>query len=157
MTDILFNRFRNRFPPLNGYEKITIYGAYERIYLDLIGREFMSAPFINPEDEIKTLASKVFDVNFEWGYSYYDAKTKNPEIIFNPAGLSKDKGGTEELMRYQDNYSGHTIEIKLPARNPEITISTGNRGKTLLLDEQRDKYFEFVEEIYKIFLESSRK
>jgi len=157
MTDMLFQRFRKRFPAINGQERITIYEAYERIHLNLIAPEFVDAPFINPQEEIKDLASKVFDVNFCWGHTYYNSIKKVPTIIFSPKILSKNEGGTEELMRYNGAYSGHSIEITLPANHPMITISTGNRGRTNLLYRQRWKYYYFVDGVYSSFLANSRK
>ncbi len=150
MTDILFKRFRERFPPIGDRERITIYEAYERIYLDLIEREFVEAPQFDSLDKIKDLASKTFDVNFYWGYSHYNMSHNVPTIIFDP------KCGTKKLMEYDDWYSCHSIEVDIPSFHLVITISTGNRGRADLIEKQRDKYFEFVEGVYKLFLENAR-
>ncbi|MEX2017564.1 MAG: hypothetical protein WD876_03765 [Candidatus Pacearchaeota archaeon] len=150
MTDVLFQRFRKRFPPINDYERISTYGADERIYLDLITLEFTKGKYINPQEEIKGLAQKVFDVNFIWK-NLNDGGTKRLTLIFDPG-----KQISEESFIYHENYSGHSIDINLPASHPEITISTGHRGKVVLLDRQRDKYFEFAEGVYNIFLDNAK-
>lgn len=157
MTEILFQRFRKRFPPIGGQERITIYEAFERIHLNLLEPEFANATFFTSQEKINSLAKRTFDVNFKWGYTHYSERLKIPTIIFVPIILPKNQGGTEELMRYQDNYSEHSIEITLPANYPMITISTGNRGRTDLLDRQRDLYYNFVEGVYGLFLENARK
>lgn len=155
MTEILFQRFRGKFPAIGGQERITLYGAYERIYLNLMAREFLETPYFDSHEKIKDLASKTFDVNFISKF-LNDGGQRRLAIIFVPIILPKSQGGTEELMRYNDNYSEHSIDIDLPTNHPMITISTGNRGRTDLLDRQRDIYYNFVEGIYGLFLENAR-
>jgi hypothetical protein len=155
MTDILFQRFRERFPSINDYERITIYGAYERIYLDLIEAEFISSPLFDSKEKIKDLALKIFDVNFIYKF-LRDGLDERVGIIFDPIILPKPKMSYESFRRNM-NYSGHSIEITLPASHPMITISTGNRGAVDLIEKQRDNYYNFVVEVYEIFLGNAKK
>ncbi len=151
MTERLVQRFRERFPPINGYERVTIYEAYERIYLDLIEQDFMPLRHFNPHREIKDLALKTFDVSFICKF-LDNGGWNRLAIIFSEEILPKGKM-SYELFRYNLWYDGHGIEVSLPATHPIITVSTGNRGRTDLLDRQRDLYYNFVEGIYNIFLE----
>ncbi len=155
MTEILFQKFKERFPPIGDCERITIYEAFERIHLYLIDEAFVDAPSFASQEKINDLASKTFDVNFRWGHAYYSTLSKVPTIIFDPVILPKAEGGTYKLMEYNDYYSGHSIEIELPSYFPKIIISTGNRGRTDLLDRQRDLYYNFVEGVYNLFLENA--
>jgi hypothetical protein len=154
MTSILFERFKKRFPPINEYERIRVYENFERIYLDLIKEEFLSAHYINPKEEIEELAKKIFDVNFACR-SLSDGGDSRLAIIFDPIILPKGKMNEEDFM-YHSWYDGHSIEISLPARHPMVTISTGNRGRTDLLNRQRDLYYNFTEEVYNLFLKKAR-
>lgn len=154
MTFILCERFKQRFPPINEYKRISVYEDYERIYLNLIEKEFLSAPCINPKEEIEELAKKTFDVNFECK-SLNDGGDSRLAILFFPIILPKGKMNEEEF-KYHQWFDDHSIEISLPARYPDITISTGNRGRTDLLDRQRDLYYNFTEGVYNLFLEKAR-
>ena len=62
---------------------------------------------------------------------------------------------SDESFKYQGNHSEHSIEVILPSTHPVITISTGNRGAIDLLPKQRDNYYNFVENIYRLFLQNA--
>ncbi len=149
MTEILFQRLKKKFPPINDYERITIYEAYERIYLDLIEKEFSQGRYFNPKKEIKDLALEIFDTYFI-SKSLCDGGQERLAIIFLEKFPSKI---SYKQFMYNTWYSGHSFDISLPASHPVITISTGNRGRTDLLDRQRDLYYNFVEGIYNLFME----
>ena len=153
MTDILFQRLMERFPPIDDYERVSIYGAYERIYLDLIESAFMKSKQFNLSKKIKNLALRIFDVNFIY-IPLSDGGEKRWSVIFEPIILDKEKM-SDESFKYQGNHSEHSIEVILPSTHPVITISTGNRGAIDLLPKQRDNYYNFVENIYRLFLQNA--
>ncbi len=153
MTEILFKKLRERFPPINDYERITVYEAYERVYLDLIESAFMKDKQFNSPEKIKNLAQRIFDVNFVY-IPLNNGGEKRWTVIFEPIILDKGKM-SEESFRYQENYSGHSIEVILPSSHPMITISTANRGAIDLFPKQRDNYYNFVEDVYKLFLQNA--
>jgi hypothetical protein len=155
MTDILFQKLKERFPPVNDYERISIYGAYERIYLDLIDYAFIGMPYFDSQERIKNLALKTFDVNFISKF-LKDGGEQRLSIIFEPVILNKTKM-SYELFEYHENHSGHSMDVMLPSTHPIITISTGNRGHVDLLPKQRENYYNFVENVYRLFLENANK
>ena len=150
MTFLLTERLKKRFPDINGSQRVDIYENYERIYLNLIAREFLNSPYINPLEELEKLALETFDAHFICE-PIDNKKDIGLRVSFLPKILPKSKM-SQESFEYQSRYSEHTIEISLPANHPEITISTGNRGRGNLLDKQRDLYFKFIEGVYNIFL-----
>jgi len=152
MTVVLFEKFKQRFPPIKNHDRVSIYEAYERIYLSIIDRQFIGAPDFNSEQKIKDLASKTFDVNFV-SKTFEEGHKNKLYLIFEPIIFSKM---SKKSFLYNSSYSGHSIDINLPSFWPEITISTGNRGRTNLSQKQRDKYYNFVEEIYNLFLENAK-
>ncbi|KHO54614.1 MAG: hypothetical protein QT10_C0014G0012 [archaeon GW2011_AR19] len=140
MTKILFSRLRKIFPEPN---KVSIYGAYERIYLSLHHKKFADAVSVNVSHKnLKELASKIFEIPFE----YEKRGEIGPAIFFEP----------KINRRSHQNYQQHYIKVSLPLKFPEIEISTGNRGSEFLFRKQRDDYYKFVEETYFLFLEKCK-
>ncbi len=155
MTEKLYNMLMERFPPAKENYRIGVYEAWERIYLSLNEREFINAPPFDSKEKINDLAQKLFDVNYEWGKTYYTEPI--PTIIFAPKILSKREGGTVAMMKYGDYYSGHSIEIQIPCQRVEMTINTGNRGVTFLNPKQRKKYYDFVLGVHGLFIENANR
>ena len=141
MTEKLVKILSELYPPAKNHDRISIYGAHERIYLLLFDHVFSGTPIIHDIECFRKLANETFDVHFYIG-SKGDIKNA---VFFEPN--SQDD--------YQQNYSNHFIQIILPSNFPQITISTGNRGRVNLLDKQREKYLEFVKYVYGIFAENS--
>ena len=140
MTEKLVKILSKLYPPIENNNRVSIYGAHEEIYLLLFDYIFVNAK-INDIEVFRKSADKIFDVPFYLG-SKGDIKNA---VFFEPN--SQDE--------YQQNYSNHFIQISLPSKFPKMTISTGNRGKVKLLDKQREKYLEFVKNVYKIFVDNA--
>lgn len=144
MTDRLFQRFKERFPDINGTPRVSFYGAYERIYLSLYERIFAQSKraLITP-DEISKIARGVFwDVNFV----FEERGDIQFGIFFEPTGVSE----------YSCSYDQHHIEVHQHLLFPELTISTGNRGKVVLHDLQRERYYQFACDLRKEFIRKAR-
>ncbi|NOQ37916.1 hypothetical protein GQ472_03425 [archaeon] len=148
MSDKLLRMFRDRYPPVDPYntERLLTYpfngGDYiERIYLELSEKIFvdLNKPLIAPED-IDRLASKIFD---DIDYRFHYVRDEGHMISFKPI-VSMDE--------YIQSYSEHSITVKKPFTFPKITFSTGSRGDIKLHDRQRDKYFQFANELYNLFV-----
>lgn len=155
MTEKLYNMLIKRFPPIHENYRISIYEAYERIYLSLSEREFAEGPIFDSLEKIDNLASKLFDVNFRWGKTYYPEPI--PTICFDPIIIPKSEGGTEKMMEYGNYYDEQSIEIKIPFSFIQMTINTGNRGVTFLHPKQRQKYFDFVVGVHGLFIENANR
>jgi hypothetical protein len=138
MTDILANILRAEYPQINSFDPISIYGAHERIYLNLTNKKFHKAPKFNDSNKIFQIAEKIFDVPFD-----FEIKGDIGEAIF----FSPQKND-----EYHQNHFGHYIQVHLPYSYPLITISTGNRGAVELFENQRMNYFQFVKETYNLFI-----
>ncbi|MDD5023281.1 MAG: hypothetical protein PHU63_03875 [Candidatus ainarchaeum sp.] len=67
MTYKLVELLKKEYPPLNDFERVSIYGAYERIYLNLISQDFLNNKFLIDSKKILELAQKLFDVPFTFG------------------------------------------------------------------------------------------
>jgi len=141
MTYKLVEILKNEYPPINNFERVSIYGAYERIYLDLISKDFLNGGLLKDSKKIFELAQKLFDVPFTFG-----RKGDLGEIIyFEPSSSNK----------YEQNHFAHYIKVEVPSNHPMITISTANRGAGELFKKQRDNYFKFVNETYNLFLKNA--
>ena len=106
----------------------------------------MGKEIVKPED-VDIIAKKIFD---DIEYEFYPETEEGTVVYFSPAvGLNK-------MTDYSENYRGHYLAINR-LTHPVMTISTGNRGQSLLNDKQREKYFEFVNRVYEQFLESAKK
>ena len=148
MSDKLYKTLCETFPPIGSCKapRITLYppdsgGTWiERIYLNLIEKEFLKIeqPIVKSK-EIKELAGRIFeDIEF----NFFKHQEEGNVISFIPDGIDS----------YSQNYIGHYISVRDPLRYPIITISTGNRGSIRLYPRQRKKYFQFVKELYGLFL-----
>lgn len=120
--------------------EISIYGADERIYLSLFHRIFIGKDKLITPEEINRIARGFFGL-------FYKMKEidKNQTIIFN----------SDSDMEYEE-YHGHLIIVHGHFLFPEMEIWTGNRGNCILTEEQRQKYFGFVKEVYNQFIENAK-
>ncbi len=155
MSDVLLKMFCERYPPLDPHntERLSTYpyggGDWiERIYLELNENIFSdliedsSGPLIVPED-IEKLAEKIFD---DIDYKFFYHQDEGYIISFKlPSGMDE----------YFESYSEHIISVQEPFYFPIIAFWTGNRGSIKLHDRQRDKYFQFANELYDIFMENA--
>lgn len=154
MSDILYKMFCEKFPPTpRRVPRVSIYPPnggeswIERIHLNLIEKIFIDRdrkepPLLESKD-IDCLAEKIFD---DINYEFYEQQEEGNVIDFSPEGIDD----------YTQNYMGHYIAVHEPLRIPRITISTGNRGSIGLHKRQREKYFQFVDELYGIFLKKAK-
>jgi len=159
MSEILCKMLYERFPPIGPHNvnRVLIYTGFateawtpnskgqthiERIHLDLIDRIFLDVKeaLVQPE-EIKRLADKIFDIPFDFNLTD-DGYT----IYFQQHGIDD----------YSQKYSHHFIAVKEQLKKPQIMISTGNRGAIVLNNMQREKYFQFVTELYDLFFKRAR-
>jgi hypothetical protein len=140
LRDLLVEKYP--YETENSKSSFFIYGAGERIYLNLYHKSFCSKEhgLINHE-EIDRIARNFFNL-------FYEMRKidKDEIIILNP----------DNDMKHRE-YDGHNITVYSPFFYPCMEISTGHRGNGDLTGEQRQKYFEFVKEIYEKFLENARK
>ncbi|NOQ55237.1 MAG: hypothetical protein GQ477_00355 [Nanohaloarchaea archaeon] len=154
MSDILLKQLNEKYPPIGPHNatQLSIYPYQElssryieRIYLDVLDLKFIKNPKdLITMDEMKDLAESIFDdIDFEMK----NIRDEGYIVEFKPHGISD----------YLENYSGHAIIIREPFSTPHITISTGNRGSIGLNDRQREKYFNFVNGLYDIFVENLEK
>jgi hypothetical protein len=156
MTNILYSWLKEEYPPLNGHDRLYGYPppeGLERIALNLISREFFPSKVRMTVEEIKEIASKVFD-DISWEY-FEKAGVVNNVILFDSqltynSGLNKD-------LDYIRKYDNHAIEIFTPFSHPMLEISLGWRGTSRLHPRQREKYFDFVNKLYGKYILNARK
>ena len=134
-----------RYKTVSGENLAALIRENYPISMDLVKVEKIfigiRTPIIEPGD-IGELAKKIFDdVNFD----FYKHQEEGNVILFRPNGIDD----------YSQNYMGHYVSVKDPLRYPIMTISTGNRGSIKLHLRQRGKYFQFVKELYELFLEKA--
>jgi len=153
MSDKLYERLCREFPPtLTGYKRLSVYPPtdeerptwIERIHLNFSEKEFfdIEESFVTSED-IGMLARKIFnDITFDF-QSVQEGCDKGHFIFFRSEGIN----------RYNQNYSGHFIEVVEPLRRARMLFSTGNRGRIELHPRQRDKYFQFAKQAHALFIE----
>lgn len=124
----------------NSRSRISIYGADERINLSLFHRSFIGKGKLITPEEIDRIAGEFFSL-------FYKMRQidRNQVIILNP----------DDDMEYAE-YKGHLIIVNGHFLFPEMEIWTGNRGNVILTEEQRQKYFGFVKEIYEKFVENAK-
>ena len=154
MSDKLVEMFRKRYPLTpRGYDRIYTYppnGSIERIHLHLVEKDFLK--FLDKKkpladiSSIKNIAQEVFN---DIGCKFYTLEEQGIDNIFSFYPKKMDD--------YNESYTGHFIEIREPLIIPKIMISTGNRGRIKLHDRQRKKYFQFINEVYDIFVQNSKK
>lgn len=149
MTVELVKMFEDRFPPVGPHKvpRVSTYHGIERIYLTLLDEVFVgiNKPLVTI-DEIKTLAHKIFDKDVNFEFKENQGTLDGAVILFEP------RGGDN----YSMNYSGHSIQVHKPFIVPEITLSLANRGTAKLYPKQRNKYFQFVNNLYELFVNNSK-
>jgi len=126
--------------------RASFYEAQERIYVTLNDKRLIDAGATGFKDEraIRDVAATCFDVP-------HDVENRQGTfgVFFNtgvphlPSGMDRD---------YFSNHHGHDLQVHLGEIPPTFTISTGNRGNPTLLDEQRNRYFTFVQRVHQEFL-----
>lgn len=143
MTDELYRKFAKRYP-LEEHHSMSIYEANERIYLCLMPKRQTKRRFTDFA-QFGGLAKKIFhDVDFFYG----DFGLFKNTLKFTPNyERAKTKKEFERLGRYNE----HMIEIGTNNAFPSLTVHTGNRGHSILIPEQRDRYFRFVNGIYRAY------
>jgi len=157
MSDKLVEMFKEKYPLTpRGYDRVSIYprggGTWvERIHLDLVEKEFLKFQIdkkpLADISSIKDVAKRVFD---DIGHRHYTLKDQGnllDILYFEPKGIDD----------YNQSYSNHFIEIREPLIIPKIMISTGNRGRIKLHERQREKYFQFVNDVYNLFMRNAKK
>jgi hypothetical protein len=144
MTSKLYEMLVREYPSEKGdaRSRISIYGADERIYLSLFNRIFSGKDNLMSAEGIEGIARRFFNLF----YAMREINKGELTIVLNPEG-DMDKR----------EYDGHLIIVHSHFLFPEMEIWTGNRGKTVLEEEQRGKYFGFVKEVYEKFLENAKK
>lgn len=138
MTDILVDILNKEYRGVCGSGCVSVYGVYERIYLNLTNEKFSKAPSFNDSKKILRIAKEIFDVPFD-----FEMKGDIGEAIFFSPKIND---------AYHQNHFGHYIQVHLPSAYPMITISTGNRDAVKLFETQRNNYFEFVKGLYSMFI-----
>ena len=141
MTDVLADILRKEYPPLNGVERVSTYENNERIYLNLIPLIALFPPMFTDSNKIFEIAKNTFDVPFK-----FEKRGDIGEAVFFEPAIND---------KYHQNHFGHYIHIDLPFSYPLITIFTGNRGAVSLIAQQRQRYFDFVNKVYKSFQDNA--
>jgi hypothetical protein len=143
MTLVLTDMIRSNFV-ISNPNNISIYDKNKRIEINLSDeydlRNIDTAKKIEPfnnHERIKHIAEQIFDVDF----LYETQGNTGPAVFFMPS--LRDK--------YNQNHVGHYIQVHLPNSYPVITIGTGEKGASTLLEKQRENYLQFVREVYNIF------
>ncbi len=143
MTDILFKKLKEEFPPIHDFSRVTIYGAQERIYLNLIDEAFSDADPFNNASRVEQLARELFDVNF-----VFESRGDVGTAIFFEPNVNDP---------YHLKHTHHYIQVHFRSRYPMMTIAIGNRGEGDLHDKQRENYFTFVKRIFELFVSNAKK
>ncbi len=141
MTQRLYEMFKEKYPhKWNGF---SIYGAMERIELSLLDKSFIDKGNLISLDEINRISKKHFNNFYELNRG--DSR-KGVYVVLNPLSSIK-----------YDSYFGHSFYIPKFHAPLDIEISTGNRGRVDLTNEQRKKYFNFVNDLFLKFKENALK
>ncbi len=148
MSDILYKQLLEKYPDTpKGYKRVSLYpkeknAPIEFFHLDLVEKIFIDIKDRRPlssKKEIRSIADKIFD---DVTHKFWDDE-EGYMIKFTPRGIDD----------YLQHYKGHYIAIDEHFFIPKIVISTGNRGLNVLHPKQREKYFEFVNNIHDLFVE----
>jgi len=149
MTDKLVKMFEGKYPPVGPYKtsRVSTYYGIERIYLNLLDEVFVGIrrPLVIMS-EIKTLTNKIFDGDANFKFDADPGTLTGAVIIFEPRGTDS----------YSMNYSGHSIQVHKPFVVPVVTLLLANRGAAKLYHRQRNKYFRFVNNLYRLYAERAR-
>ncbi len=100
MTDKLFKILKKEFPVFKSIERVRIYGAHERIYLNLIDKRFHKSKYFKDYDEIEKIANKIFDVPFV----YEIRGDVEKSIFFKPRNVKL-------FDKQKDNYYRFVINV----------------------------------------------
>lgn len=135
MTDILYTQLAERFCNTEDRKStLSMYGADERIHMTVAHKKFSA---LEEQEPAIQLANKVFEgIPHHFGI---EGKMQ-PALYF------------ENLPFELDHYHGHCIEVAIPNTFLQMTFWTGNRGKPDLETDQRKRYFEFSQGLYRLFL-----
>jgi len=160
MSDILVEKLAKKYVPTpNGPERILIYAGsagilnasegckhVERVYVGFLYEELLGIDKPFDFSVIEMLANEIFDdIGFEF---------RHPSGVGNFMNFVLEDIKMEKVdMDYLNFYSGHDFEFSNTNRFPQITISTGNRGRIGLHERQREKYFTFVNGIFDHLME----
>ncbi len=143
MTYNLYKMFKERYP--GKYNKFSIYEANERINVILRDRLLLGKNNLLSLNEIDGVSEKYF----EGFYEIKDGKQFQMEgliVFLNP----------RDSLSYE-RYDHHSFWIPRSESSLEIEISTGNRGISLLNQQQRIKYFWFVKSLFDRMKENALK
>jgi len=122
--------------------QVGVLGA-DRIWLTLRSREFLPNVILVMPEDISGVADKVFDdVHHEFH--------KKLGTIDNVLTFDSEKSNNSDV-NYVKSYDNHSVSFPRLSI-PEIEILTGNRGNAALHERQRQKYFDFVNQVYGLFL-----
>jgi len=125
--------------PYGQEEEKTKIKYIERIEISLYNEKFEGRRFKADDDKIQSTAERLAGEIFD---DVNHSLNKNMEYIhiieFLP--VKPDE--------YNQKYTGHYISIKTYSNRLRIDIFTGSRGDMQLNDKQRQKYFDYVVDLY---------
>ena len=117
MSDILYEKLCEKFPPIEQFSRLSIYPEggekyIERIHLNLIEEAFLEVtkPLLESKD-IEILAEKIFD---DIPYEFQKHPSEGNIISFLPEGVDG----------YAQSYMEHYIIVQEPLNYQKIKIST---------------------------------
>lgn len=155
MSGLLVQMFLEKYPPhgKNKTDQVETYPPYDESYMGIEDiflmpkhKKFagLQIPLIT-EEAIRELASKIFDdITYDF---FYDVKD-GCEIYFT----SPDDYNDVYLHSYHQQ---HIFVFWPPLKFRTIKFSTGHSGSSDLHEKQREKYFQFANGIYDIFMENA--
>ena len=139
MTEKLYKKFLKKY--VGDYDSISIYGAHERIYLTLRDASFVFKNDLITLDEFNNLCNDYFKDFYELKHEKeFGQRGKGVYVILNP----------EQNLKYKE-YDNHLIKLCQFYPPLDLEIWTGNRGRVDLIDSQKEKYFCFVDALFKKF------
>ena len=144
MTQKLYKMFKEKYS--QKWNSFSIYGADERICLTLRDRIFIDKSNLIKLSELEEISKKYFNGFYE----IRDGKLmqlRGIVLILNPNQKFEKK-----------EYNNHSFWLSTFPNLPlDMEISTGNRGEFLLTKNQREKYFNFVKDIFNKYKENALK
>ena len=150
MTQKLYEMFKKKYP--QEYNNFSIYGANERINVHLNDKIFIDKwdkQLINLND-LERFVKKYFE-DF---YEIKDCKDTGYKVGYLIRFNTQTSKG-KEIFDKTKNYNQHSFWITSFTPPLEMEISTGNRGRSLLIKEQRNNYFNFVNGLFEKFKENA--
>jgi len=149
MTDVLMRFLKSRYHEIQGIQHSDISGypppdGCERIYFSLYRKDYLEREQIISPEQIIAVAARTFtDVGWEFHKELGELRNV---ITFYEKELAKKKKSMKRF-RYELQYDAHDIEFGKLDSYLHITVSTGNRGRTVLGSLQRKRYASFIDEI----------